>query len=68
MSEQQLHDESLKDSREWIDSGSGNLGYLFVEIIACDELPNLDTGGFVGNLTGKLPGAAPTFTAGFSHK
>jgi hypothetical protein len=54
MSKQELHDESLKESKEWIDSGTGSLGYLFVEVIACDELPNLDTGGFVGNKTGMI--------------
>lgn len=52
MSQEELHKESFKDSQEWIDSGSGHLGFLFVEILACDELPNLDTGGIIGNKTG----------------
>lgn len=53
MSKKQLEEESLKESREWIDSGSGSLGFLYVEVIGCDDLPNLDTGGFVGNKTGE---------------
>ncbi|GKY95229.1 hypothetical protein MPSEU_000485800 [Mayamaea pseudoterrestris] len=51
LSKEQLRDESLKESHLWIDSGSGHLGNLFVEVIACDDLPNMDTGGFVGNKT-----------------
>jgi hypothetical protein len=45
MTHDQVEKESLKESEEWIDTGSGKLGRLFVEIIGCDDLPNLDTGG-----------------------
>jgi hypothetical protein len=46
-----MEKEMLMDSREWIDSGTGDIGRLFVEILECKNLPNLDTGGFVGNKT-----------------
>jgi hypothetical protein len=52
MTKVQIDHECLRDSHEWIDSGSGRLGTLFVEVLACDELPNLDSGGFLGNKTG----------------
>ncbi|EJK45473.1 hypothetical protein THAOC_35911 [Thalassiosira oceanica] len=47
----QIDEESLKPSKEWVDIGSGRLGKIFVEIIKCDDLPNLDTGGSLGNKT-----------------
>jgi Ca2+-dependent lipid-binding protein len=40
----------MEDSFNWIDVGSGNLGKIFVEVIGCDNLPNMDSGGF-GNKT-----------------
>jgi hypothetical protein len=52
MSRDQIVHESLRDSFEWIDSGSGQLGTLYVEVIACDDMPNMDPGGFIGNKTG----------------
>ena len=41
----------MKPSYHWIDVGSGRLGKIFVEILFCDKLPNLDTGGVLGNKT-----------------
>lgn len=41
----------LKDSTEWLDTGSGDVARIFVEILCCDGLPNLDSGGFLGNKT-----------------
>lgn len=35
----------MKPSREWLHLGSGTTGTLFVEIIGCDGLPNMDTIG-----------------------
>lgn len=49
MTNAQLEAESQKESTHWIDAGTGRLGRLFVEIIGCDGLPNLDVGGFAGN-------------------
>ena len=42
MTEAELETESLKPSKEWIEIGSGDLGKLFVEILSCDGLPNMD--------------------------
>ena len=42
----------MKDSYKWIDVGSGTLGKIFMEIIGCDNLPNMDTGSAFGNKTG----------------
>ena len=47
----ELNDEYVKPSREWIEAGSGTLGKIFVEVLRCDDLPNVDVGEAVGNLT-----------------
>lgn len=48
MSEQEYADhllvEAVKPSEEWIDVGAGNHGKLYLEIIGCDDLINLDAG------------------------
>jgi hypothetical protein len=42
----------VKPSQHWVDAaGSGNLGRIVLEVLGCDGLPNLDTGGFLGNKT-----------------
>lgn len=51
MTHEEIVDESRKPSHNWIDAGSGSLGRLLVEVIGCDDLPQLDIGGFVGNFT-----------------
>jgi len=39
-------------STNWVEAGSGSIGKLFVEILSCDDLPNLDSGGeMIGNYT-----------------
>ena len=45
MTDKLIQEETLKDSHHWMDVGSGRLGRLFVEILGCDDLPNLDFGG-----------------------
>jgi hypothetical protein len=45
MSKDNIKAESLRESHHWIDAGSGKLARLFVEVICCEGLPNLDTGG-----------------------
>lgn len=42
MTKVEIEAESLKPSTKWIETGSGDLGKLFVEIISCDGLPNVD--------------------------
>ena len=51
LTKEEIEEASLEPSQNWVDAGSGSLGRLFVEVIGCDDLPNLDTGGFAGNLT-----------------
>lgn len=49
MMDDALQAEHRKESKAWVDCGSGSLGRLFVEVLGCDDLPNLDAGGFAGN-------------------
>ena len=42
MTEAELNVEALKPSNKWIETGSGDLGKLFVEVIGCDGLLNVD--------------------------
>jgi hypothetical protein len=42
MSKEEIQKEALKESRAWIEAGSGDLGKLFVEVLGCDDLPNMD--------------------------
>eukprot|EP00804_Cyclotella_cryptica_P003215 CCRYP_010465-RB/>CCRYP_010465-RB protein AED:0.11 eAED:0.11 QI:193/1/1/1/0.61/0.57/14/6319/1145 len=51
LTRERIEEESLKDSYNWIDVGSGNLGKIYVEVIGCDNLPNMDKGGAFGNKT-----------------
>ena len=44
LTEEQIENEAYKPSTKWIESGSGTLGELYVEVIGCDGLPNLDLG------------------------
>ncbi|KAL7573033.1 hypothetical protein ACA910_018725 [Epithemia clementina (nom. ined.)] len=45
MTRDAIETETYHDSQHWIDVGSGRLGKLFVEILGCEDLPNLDIGG-----------------------
>jgi len=51
MTESELDAESLNPSSKWIEAGTGDLGQLFVEIIGCDGLPNMDTQAMGGGKT-----------------
>ena len=44
LTKDQLHDEALKPSTKWIEAGYGDVGRVYVEIIGCDNLVNLDMG------------------------
>lgn len=44
LTKDQLHDEALKPSTKWIEAGYGDVGRVYVEIIGCDNLVNLDVG------------------------
>lgn len=45
MTKEQIDEEILQESTHWIDIGTGSLGRLFVEVLKCDNLPNLDMFG-----------------------
>ena len=49
--DKELRKEAYNSSTNWIESGSGNLGKVFVEVIECNGLPNFDTGEALGNKT-----------------
>lgn len=44
LTDEQLHEEALKPSSKWIEAGYGDSGRVFVEIISCGSLVNLDMG------------------------
>jgi len=47
-----LNVETRLPSSKWTEAGSGSIGKLFVEILSCDDLPNMDSGGeAIGNFT-----------------
>lgn len=41
MSMEELDAEALKPSRHWVESGYGKLGKIYIEVIGCDDLPNM---------------------------
>ena len=51
MSNLELEQEYLKPSRDYKYIGSGTIGKLWLEVLGCSNLPNLDFGGFLGNKT-----------------
>jgi len=52
MTPTQIISETQLPSKQWINCGTGTLGKLYVEILSCHGLPNVDVGGeAVGNLT-----------------
>lgn len=50
MGSNEIHSLAETPSEKWIEAGHGELGNLYVEILGCDDLPNLDT-GILGDLT-----------------
>jgi hypothetical protein len=44
MVDRQIEREAIKHSTNWTEAGSGKLGKLYVEIMGCDNLPNMDFG------------------------
>lgn len=45
MTEKDLKAEVMGDSYQWIDTGNGDQGRVFLEVLSCEGLPNLDSGG-----------------------
>ena len=51
MTAQEISLETRRPSQKWVEAGSGLLGKLYLEILACHGLPNTDVGEAVGNVT-----------------
>mmetsp|Transcript_7914 Transcript_7914/g.14267 ORF Transcript_7914/g.14267 Transcript_7914/m.14267 type:complete len:756 (-) Transcript_7914:69-2336(-) len=51
MSEEQIYTETFGPSQNWTEAGSGNLGKVYLEVLRCEDLPNVDVGEAVGNVT-----------------
>ena len=51
MTPKQIEQDAFLPSHEWVEAGSGGLGKLYLEILSCDDLPNVDVGESVGNFT-----------------
>lgn len=45
MSRSDMEKECLKPSKKWVESGDGHFGRVYLEILSCKDLPNLDLGG-----------------------
>jgi len=43
MPSEQIQEEALQKSTNWVQAGSGDLGTVYFEVIGCDNLPNMDT-------------------------
>mgnify|MGYP001249704215 CR=1 FL=1 len=48
LSKKELQKAVLEPSHQWIELGEGDLGEIYLEILGCDGLPNMDTGGLLG--------------------
>lgn len=44
MAKDQIRQEVMKPSTHWVEAGSGTIGRVYIEIIGCDGLPNMDWG------------------------
>lgn len=53
LTKEKIEEEMMNKSIEWTDIGSGHLGTIFVEILSCDGLPNMDAVG-VGSVKAQV--------------
>lgn len=51
LSPDEIKHQTFLPSLNWVEAGSGHLGKLYLEILCCDDLPNVDVGEAVGNVT-----------------
>jgi len=49
LKKEKIEEEKMMPSYNWTDIGSGSLGKIFVEILGCDGLPNMDTSSTLGD-------------------
>jgi hypothetical protein len=43
--------ETTRPSKKWVEAGNGSLGKVYLEILSCHDLPNVDIGSSLGNLS-----------------
>ncbi len=60
---EKIEQEVMRPSYEWTDIGSGHLGKVFVEILSCDNLPNMDSVGAFDVKTGVLGNKTDPFVS-----
>ena len=41
MTKSDIDKEALKPSHSWVESGNGKLGKIYVEVLKCENLPNI---------------------------
>jgi len=51
MSDHEIKNETRQPSQFWCEVGSGNMGKVYLEVLSCHDLPNMDLGENWGNLT-----------------
>jgi hypothetical protein len=51
LTSQELKKRTMLPSHQWIEAGSGKIGKVYLEILSCKDLPNVDVGQAIGNLT-----------------
>jgi hypothetical protein len=51
LSSQEIKNRTMLPSHEWIEAGSGKIGKVYLEILSCQDLPNVDVGEAMGNYT-----------------
>jgi hypothetical protein len=42
LTKKEIEREAIQPSTQWIEAGSGSVGKIYVEVIGCDDIPNLD--------------------------
>jgi len=43
MTKEQLREVAMQPSKQWVEAGCGDFGHVYLEILGCDNLPNMDT-------------------------
>lgn len=63
LTKEKIEQETMRPSYEWTDIGSGHLGKVFVEVLSCDNLPNMDSIGAFDVKTGVLGNKTDSFVS-----
>ena len=46
MTKEDIYEESMQPTKHWVEAGSGGrerVGRVYLEVLGCDSLPNMDT-------------------------